>query len=133
MRRRASLLVSAAFACVAAPAWASDGCTRFAREFDSQRVDIASLDANYLYQPLPESLRKLEAGHDPVCVVGGVADVLVACPVGDDLGLVRIIKDAPVIATDPEGFTVVIISRADNDKLVGQDLFWARCTPEATP
>lgn len=126
MRRCAWLVAGVMSAGIAMPAVADD-CTRFAEGFDSQGVDVASLDANYLVQPLPESLRKLEAGHDPACVVGGVADVLVACPVGDDLGLVRIITDAPVIATDPEGFTVVIISRADHDKLAGQDLFWARC------
>ena len=37
------------------------------------------------------------------------------------------IHSAPIIGTDPEGFTVVIISVQDYENLKEQELFWARC------
>jgi hypothetical protein len=106
---------------------ANRGCLSFAEEFQSVPVSIASLDTNYLNQPLPEHLRKLEAGYDAACRIGGVADIYIQCPKGDNPRPRTIIRSAPVIGTDPEGFTVVIVSLQDHEALRGQDLFWARC------
>ena len=90
-------------------------------------MPLESLDPDYLSQPLPPNLRRLEAGYDSACRVGSVADIQIGCPDGDDLGLYTIVRNAPVIATDPEGFTVVIISAEDHRRLTDHDLFWARC------
>lgn len=102
-------------------------CVRFVESFQSVAVDLQSLDPDYLNKPLPDTVRRLEAGHDPACVVGGVGDILVQCVNGNIAESHAIIRRAPVIWTDAEGFTVLLISAEDEQQLEGRDLFWANC------
>ncbi len=104
-----------------------DRCIRFAKLFKSVAVNLSSLDSDYLTKPLPDTLRRLEAGYDSSCAIGGVADIYIQCLVGDNSQPHNIIHSAPIIRTDPEGFTVVIISIEDYENLSEQDLFWASC------
>ena len=41
-----------------------DGCIRFTESFKSVAVDMSSLDSDLLSKPLPDTLRRLEAGYD---------------------------------------------------------------------
>jgi hypothetical protein len=110
-----------------AVAESGDPCLEFAERFGSVGVRLTDLDPDFPFMPLPDSLRMLEAGFDPACRVGGVADIEIQCPVGDDPRARVIIRDAPVVWTDADGFTVVIISLRDHERLEGRDLFWATC------
>jgi hypothetical protein len=122
-----ALLLLLAFSAYLHAAWAEDACLTFAKEFHSVAISTSSLDRDYLNKPLPKNMRKLEAGFDAFCRVGGKADIIIQCPKENDPRPQRIIRNAPVIWTDPEGFTVVIISLEDHEKLKGQDMFWASC------
>ncbi len=107
---------------------AEDGCIDFAEIFQSVAVEKSFLEGDFLNNPLPDNLRRLEAGYDPSCVVGGVGDVHIQCATAKTLQSHAIIRTAPVIGTDPEGFSVLVISREDHEKLKGQELFWAKCS-----
>jgi hypothetical protein len=106
---------------------AVDTCTEFARSFRSTPVDTAALDSDYLMKPLRDSVKRPEAGFDPSRVSGGVADIYIQCAIDNTVTPLVIIRSAPVIATDPEGFTVLIISNHDHQELKGQSLFRATC------
>jgi len=120
------LTIFASTACV--PIDETEGsCLDFAQTFQSVSVNTLSLEKDYHNKPLPDELRRLEAGYHPSCVVGGVSDIIIQCPTDKDIQSFVIIRNAPVIWTDPEGFTVVVVSDEDYEKLEGQNLFWARC------
>ena len=74
-----------------------DGCIRFTESFKSVAVDMSSLDSDLLSKPLPDTLRRLEAGYDSSCVIGGVADIYIQCPTGHNSQTHIIIHSAPMI------------------------------------
>lgn len=88
---------------------------------------MSELAPDYLNQPLPGTVRRLDAGFDSSCEIGGTANIQIQCFDDDAPTTHVIIREAPVIGTDPEGFTAVIVSLADHEKLAGLDLYWASC------
>lgn len=125
-------LITAMLAACQPPDDMDDACHSLAKSFQSVPIDLALLGPDYLDNPLPDSVARLEAGYDPTCVVGETGAVLIQCATGDDLQTFTLIHNAPVIWTDAEGFTVMIVSKADHERLQSHDLFWADCHGTST-
>lgn len=123
-----ALFVLAAGNVIWISAVAAESCEEFVTAFRSVPIAPSLLPAIQDFQgPWPEGTYPLETGYGEGCDIGEMARIVAICP---NAATYPLIAKAPVIASDPEGFTVVMIGREDHERLKNKDdmlLFYAQC------
>lgn len=107
---------------------AAESCEKFIEVFHSVPLVESQIPAIHDFRgPWPKKTFPLETGYGEGCEIGKTAEIVAMCPDGKTYPL---IPQAPVIASDPEGFTVVMIGREDHERLEDKNdmlLFYAQC------
>ena len=108
--------------------FAAESCEEFVTSFRSVPIAQSLLPAIKDFQgPWPAGTYPLETGYGEGCDIGKMAEIVAMCP---DAATYPLIAKAPVIASDPEGFTVVMIGPEDHEQLKDKGdmiLFYAQC------
>lgn len=110
---------------------ASEDCQTFFDTFQSVNVNMEDLGDEWTENPIPEGIHRLEVGNDSECKIGDMAEIYTFCPNEDDSIRFSVIPAAPIIWSDSEGFTVVLVSDKDYKKLkpkLEEFFLYANCT-----